>query len=95
MSLIDEMQIPTANTPTVYCDNIGATYLAANPVVHSRMKHLALDYHFVQNQVQASKIRVSHVTSADQPADALTKPLTQSKHDNLYSKIGLAKGGPS
>lgn len=79
MSLIDEMQIPTANTPTVYCDNIGATYLAANK----------------QNQVQASKIRVSHVTSADQPADALTKPLTQSKHDNLCSKIGLAKGGPS
>lgn len=81
--------------PAIYCDNIGATYLAANPVFHSRMKHLALDYHFVRHQVQNKNLRVSYVASADQLADALTKPLQRSRFQNLCIKIGLVNGGPS
>ncbi|KAL0786108.1 hypothetical protein Bca101_002354 [Brassica carinata] len=95
ISLITELGLKQLTTPAIYCDNIGATYLAANPVFHSRMKHLALDYHFVRNHVQGGRIRVSHVTSADQLADALTKPLPRGKHQSLCNKIGLAKGGPS
>lgn len=44
-SLLHELGIPLTGTPTIYCDNLGATYLCANPVFHSRMKHVALDYH--------------------------------------------------
>lgn len=95
LSLFTEMDIKTTATPTIYCDNIGATYLAANPVFHSRMKHLALDYHFVRSHVQAGHMRVTHVTSADQLADALTKSLSRAKHQQLCSKIGLAQGAPS
>ena len=28
----------------IYCDNLGATYVSANPFFHSKMKHLGLDY---------------------------------------------------
>lgn len=94
-SLITEMGLKITSQPTIYCDNIGATYLAANPVFHSRMKHLALDYHFVRNHVQAGHMCVSHVTSADQLADALTKPLVRAKHQTLCNKIGLAQARPS
>ena len=59
------------------------------------MKHLALDYHFVRNHVQAGHMCVSHVTSADQLADALTKPLVRAKHQTLCNKIGLAQARPS
>lgn len=60
--------------PTViYCDNIGATYLGANPVFHSRMKHIAIDYHFVRDKVSKGLLQVSHVSTKDQLADALTK----------------------
>lgn len=45
-NLLTELRIPLPLPPVIYCDNIGATYLSANPVFHSRMKHLALDYHF-------------------------------------------------
>lgn len=51
-SLLHELGVPIQKTPTVYCDNIGATYLCANPVFHSRIKHIALDYHFVRGQIQ-------------------------------------------
>jgi hypothetical protein len=37
--------------PTQWCDNIGATYLTANPIFHYRMKHVEVDYHFVHEYV--------------------------------------------
>ena len=38
------------------------------------MKHLALDFHFVCNLIQDEVLRVTHVSSHDQLANALTKP---------------------
>lgn len=95
LSLMSELGLKTTQTPAIYCDNIGVTYLAANPVFHSRMKHLALDYHFVRHQVQTGQLRVSHVSSADQLADAITKPLPRHRFETLNVKIGLAEGSPS
>ncbi|GKD40925.1 transposable element [Tanacetum coccineum] len=68
------------------------TYLCANPVYHSRMKHVALDYHFVREQVSAGQLRVLHISSQDQLADMLTKPLTRAPFLRNRSKIGVSNG---
>lgn len=94
-SLLQEVGIKLDTIPTIYCDNIGATYLSANPVFHSRMKHFALDYHFIQEQVQNRTLRVSHVSSKDQLADGLTKPLTRNRFGMLFTKIGITTRAPS
>jgi hypothetical protein len=39
------------------------------------MKHVAIDFHFIKNQVQNDVLHVARISSADQFADALTKPL--------------------
>ncbi|KAI4334853.1 hypothetical protein L6164_013562 [Bauhinia variegata] len=70
-------------------DNIGATYLCANPVFHSRMKHLSIDYHFVRELVTSGALRVSHIPSKLQLADLLTKPLAGPRHKLLTTKIGV------
>ncbi|KAL0718068.1 hypothetical protein Bca4012_067390 [Brassica carinata] len=85
---------PTADT-VVYCDNVGATYLCANPVFHSRMKHLALDYHFIRDNVNSGALRVTHVSTHDQLADALTKPLPRARFIELATKIGVRQLPPS
>lgn len=94
-SLMSELGLKSKDIPVLYCDNIGATYLSANPVFHSRMKHLALDYHFVREQVQDKALRVAHICSADQLVDALTKPLPRARFLELSSKIGLCNRRPS
>lgn len=89
INLLKELNISSHILPTIYCDNIGATYVAANPKFHSKMKHIGLDYHFVRQSVQNGSIRVSYISNKEQLADALTKPLPRQQfHDNI-NKIGL------
>jgi len=87
------LKLPVA--PVIYCDNVGATQLCYNPVFHSRMKHVAIDFHFIRDQVQSGGLRVAHVSSSDQLADALTKPLSRPVFQSLKDKIGLSSRGLS
>ncbi|KAJ8769224.1 hypothetical protein K2173_000999 [Erythroxylum novogranatense] len=72
-----------------------ADWLCSNPVFHSRMKHVAIDFHFIREQVQNGVLRVAHVSSADQLADTLTKPLPRGRFLDLKSKIGVLSRAPS
>ncbi|GKU98153.1 hypothetical protein SLEP1_g11189 [Rubroshorea leprosula] len=90
--LLTELGIRVDAPPVLYCDNVGATYLSSNPVMHSRMKHIAIDLHFIRDLVDKQILRVSHIASADQLADGLTKPLSSSRFALLRSKIGIADG---
>ncbi|RVW20812.1 Retrovirus-related Pol polyprotein from transposon RE2 [Vitis vinifera] len=65
--------------PLLLYDNVGATQLSLNPVMHSRMKHIAIDLHFVYDFVHRGKLCVAHVHKDDQLVDLLTKPLVQSR----------------
>lgn len=88
-NLLTELHFKLPSTPALYCDNLGATFLCANSVFHSRMKHVALDYYFIRGQIQKGMLRVSHVNTKDQLADALTKPLSRVRFTELCNKIGV------
>lgn len=94
-NLLTELGIRLSSPPTILCDNLGATFLCANPVFHSRTKHVALDYHFIRGQIQRNMLRVSHVNTKDQLADALTKPLLRGRFVELRNKIGVSAASPS
>jgi hypothetical protein len=89
--LLFELGIQLSQPPTIFTDNIGANYLCVNPVFHTRMKHLAIDYHFVRDLVAKKELQVSHVPSSHQLVDLLTKPLSRSRHEFLTSKIGVVE----
>jgi hypothetical protein len=80
--------------PSIYCDNIGATQLSQNPVMHSRMKHIAIDLHFVRDLVKKGVLDVFHVNTHDQLANFLTKPLSRTKFQTMVNKIGLIISPP-
>lgn len=95
-NLLAELGHKVPLAPFIYCDNVGATYVSANPVFHSKMKHLGLDYHFVHENVQSSLLHTGllHFHS-DQLADALTNPLPRTTHSLLIDQIGLAVWPPN
>lgn len=94
-SLLTELGVQLPSMPVIYCDNISATHLSANPIFHSRMKHLALDFHFIRDNVQAGALRVAHVSTRDQLADPLTKALPKPKYQELITKLGVTKVPPT
>lgn len=94
-SLLQELGVKLPVAPIIYCDNTEATYLCANPVFHSRMKHIATDYHFIRSMIQLGMVRISHISTRDQLADALTKPLSRQQFIIAISKIGVTRVPPS
>ncbi|GKD67339.1 ribonuclease H-like domain-containing protein, partial [Tanacetum coccineum] len=46
-NLLRELHSPLSTVTLVYCDNVSAIYMSANPVQHQRTKHIEIDIHFV------------------------------------------------
>ncbi|WMV23679.1 hypothetical protein MTR67_017064 [Solanum verrucosum] len=88
-NLLNELRITIPNTPTIFCDNVGVTYLYHNPVFHSGMKHIAVDFCYATNQVQAHHVLVTHTHACDQLADTFTKPLPKPAFGWCHSKLGI------
>lgn len=76
MNLLRELHLLLSGSPTIFCDNVSMTYICVNPIFHSRMKDVPIDFHFVHEQVQQKALEVCRLHPADQVADVLTKPLT-------------------
>jgi hypothetical protein len=72
---------------TLWCDNLGATFPSVKPVFHARTKHVEVDYHFVRDRVAKKKIQVRFISSKDQLADVLTKPLSSTLFAYFRSKL--------
>ncbi|KAG5116835.1 hypothetical protein JHK84_042948 [Glycine max] len=85
--LLQDLCVPLRRPPLLLCDNVGAIFLTKNPVIHTRSKHIALDFHFIRELVESKLLQTCHVSSVDQIADIFTKPLTKDRIFLLRSKI--------
>jgi histone deacetylase 1/2 len=70
-----ELGIRAPRAAKLWCDNIGAKYLSANPVFHARTKHIEVDFHFVRERVARRLLDIEYISTKDQVADGFTKPL--------------------
>ncbi|GJV47980.1 ribonuclease H-like domain-containing protein [Tanacetum coccineum] len=59
-NLLCELHTPLFTATLVYCDNVSAVYMSANPVQHQRTKHIEIDIHFVCDFVASGQVRVLH-----------------------------------
>ena len=85
MELLEEMRDRKykviCTEPVVYCDvfedNSGALELARLPKLRPRTKHINVCYHHFREHVRKGIIKILPVSTEDQIADVLTKPLSQ------------------
>nr|GEU91740.1 hypothetical protein [Tanacetum cinerariifolium] len=74
-NLLRELHTPLFTSTLVYCDNVSAVYMLANPVQHQCTKHIEIDIHFVRDFVAKGQVRVLHVPSRLRYDDIFTKDL--------------------
>ena len=87
--LLSELRILDDKPTTIYCDNQSSIKLSYNPVFHEKSKHFQIDYHFTRQKVEDNTIRVDFISSQEQPADILTKPLGRVKFETCRQKLFL------
>ncbi|KAJ4757139.1 hypothetical protein LUZ62_067514 [Rhynchospora pubera] len=87
--LLQELHVTLSHPPILWCDNIGATFLAANPMFHARTKHIEIDYHFVRERVTSKQLCVKFICSKDQLGDVMTKPLSTARFSFLKDKLNV------
>ena len=92
-SVLRELGIKSPPAARLWCDNIGATYLSANPVFHACTKHIEIDYHFVRERVAQKLLHVRLIGTNDQVADGFTKALAVRKLEEFKSNLNLGSPG--
>lgn len=89
ISLLTELRVSFEAPLKLWCENLGTTYLCANPVFHTRTKHVEINYHFVRDKVAKGEIQVNFISTKDQLADLFTKPLPSKRFTFLRDKLNV------
>lgn len=90
-SLLKELGVNT-EAPTLWCDNIGAICLSANPMYHPKIKHFDVNFNFVRERVQSKELLTKYIPTTDQLADVLTKPLRAPQFSKIRDKLVCSSG---
>ncbi|KAL0457931.1 UNVERIFIED_CONTAM: Retrovirus-related Pol polyprotein from transposon RE1 [Sesamum latifolium] len=86
--------VPSIAEPVViFCDNNGAIAQAKKPRSHHLSKHILRRYHLLKEMVGRGDCRMDRVSSAENTADPLTKPMSQVAHTQHLDKMGLRSMG--
>jgi hypothetical protein len=60
-------------------------------VCHDRSKHIEIKYHYVRDMVQKGAVKLQYISTDEQVADVLTKPLSRVKFEYFRDKLGVVQ----
>jgi transposase InsO family protein len=87
--LIESFDIHQNGPLNVYSDSQSAIAMVTNPKLSSRTKHIDTKYHHVKDSVHNNVIKLIYVSTDNNIADVLTKPLANIKLMQFRSSLGL------
>ena len=61
--------------------------MSKNPMFHDKSKHIEIKYHYIRDMVQKGLVKLQYVSSEEQIADVLTKPLAIMKFEYFREKL--------
>jgi histone deacetylase 1/2 len=88
-TVLKELGIKGPKFARLWCDNLGATYLSANPVFHARTKNIEVDFHFVRERVAQGLLQIRFISTKDQIADGFTKAIPVRQLEGFRHNLNL------
>ena len=79
------------DTTVILCDNQSCIKMTKNPVFHDRSEHIEIRYFYIRDMMQKGAIKIQHVSTDEQVADMLTKPLSWVKFEYFRDKLGVVQ----
>jgi hypothetical protein len=76
---------------TILCDNQSYIKMTENHVFHDRSKHIEIRYHYIRDMGQRGALKLQYVSTDEQVADVLTKPLSRVKFEHFRDKLGIVR----
>ena len=58
---------------------------------HDKSKHIEIQYFYIRDVVQKGAIKLHYVSTDEQVADVLTKPLSRVKFEYICDKLGVVQ----
>ncbi|GAV82865.1 hypothetical protein CFOL_v3_26316 [Cephalotus follicularis] len=89
LGLLQDLNVDHKKPVELHCDNKDTLHIAANPIYHERTKHIEIDCHLIREKIQRNIITTAHISTGEQPADLMTKPLGKLQHKYLLHKLGV------
>ena len=89
--LTTELQNPPETPTIIYEDNQSAISMTKNQQFHGKGKHIAIKYHFIQDQVSNGTIKIVYCPTKEMVADMFTKGLSREQFCKLRSMAGVSE----
>ena len=86
---LEDLLVKYEHPIIINCDNISAINMSKNLVMHSRTKHIPINYHFLREQVSKKVFKLEYVDTKEQIPDIFTKPLPKEAFEHIRQKMGV------
>jgi transposase InsO family protein len=87
--LLTELGRTPVGPTTLFADNTSAIALAQNPSLHSRTRHIDMQYHWTREKVADGTVKITYIPTAEMAADGLTKPLKPTDFGRFRRLMGM------
>jgi hypothetical protein len=71
------------NPILILFDNIGSISISKNLVMHSKMKHIPIKYHFLREHTTEKNIKLEYIGTKENIEDIFTKALPRETFEYL------------
>ncbi|XRB24312.1 retrovirus-related Pol polyprotein [Pseudoscourfieldia marina] len=85
--LLESLGAAQEGPTIIYTDSAGAEALVDHPTSHRRTKHIEIRREFIKYHIEHETVKIERVSTKDQLADIMTKPLRQDIHNYLVQMI--------
>jgi hypothetical protein len=74
-TFLDTIGYCQTSPTTISCDNTATKTLPEDPLLHSRIKHIDIKYHFLRERIQSADLHLNYINTKHNVTDMFTKAL--------------------